>query len=47
MTEVHEPRRRFLIVATLFVPAPTNLIIPPHQYLENRVLEIGSDGSTS
>lgn len=29
------------------VPAPTNLIIPPHQYLENNLLEIGSDASTS
>lgn len=29
------------------VPAPTNLIIPPHQYLENNVLEIGSDATTS
>ena len=28
------------------VPAPTNLIIPPHQYLENNVLEIGSDATT-
>jgi ubiquinol-cytochrome c reductase iron-sulfur subunit len=29
------------------VPAPTNLIIPPHQYLDNSVLEIGADGQTS
>ncbi len=29
------------------VPAPTNLIIPPHQYLGNNVLEIGSDATTS
>lgn len=29
------------------VPAPTNLIIPPHQYLKNHVLEIGSDATTS
>lgn len=29
------------------VPAPTNLIIPPHQYLKNHVLDIGSDASTS
>lgn len=28
------------------VPAPTNLIIPPHQYLENNVLEIGTDATT-
>ena len=29
------------------VPAPTNLIIPPHQYLDNNVLEIGADEQTS
>lgn len=29
------------------VPAPSNLIIPPHQYLKNDVLEIGSDATTS
>jgi ubiquinol-cytochrome c reductase iron-sulfur subunit len=29
------------------VPAPTNLIIPPHHYLDNKVLEIGADGQTS
>lgn len=29
------------------VPAPTNLIIPPYQYLENDVLEIGLDSTTS
>lgn len=29
------------------VPAPTNLIIPPHQYLDNDVLEIGVDATTS
>ena len=28
------------------VPAPTNLIIPPHQYLDNNILEIGADVST-
>ena len=28
------------------VPAPTNLIIPPHQYLDNDVLEIGTDATT-
>lgn len=28
------------------VPAPTNLIIPPHQYLDNDVLEIGADATT-
>ena len=28
------------------VPAPTNLIIPPHQYLDNNVLEIGTDATT-
>ena len=29
------------------VPAPTNLIIPPHQYLDNNILEIGADATTS
>lgn len=29
------------------VPAPTNLIIPPHQYLDNGMLEIGADEQTS
>ena len=29
------------------VPAPTNLIIPPHQYLDHDLLEIGSDATTS
>jgi len=29
------------------VPAPTNLIIPPHQYLGNNVLVVGSDATTS
>lgn len=29
------------------VPAPTNLIIPPHQYLDNGTLEIGVDEQTS
>jgi ubiquinol-cytochrome c reductase iron-sulfur subunit len=29
------------------VPAPTNLIIPPHQYLENGILEIGTDTQTN
>ncbi|MBR9910239.1 MAG: ubiquinol-cytochrome c reductase iron-sulfur subunit [Gammaproteobacteria bacterium] len=29
------------------VPAPTNLIIPPHQYLGKSILEIGVDASTS
>ena len=28
------------------VPAPPNLIIPPHQYLDNDVLEIGTDATT-
>jgi ubiquinol-cytochrome c reductase iron-sulfur subunit len=28
------------------VPAPTNLIVPPHQYLDNGLLEIGSDAIT-
>lgn len=28
------------------VPAPTNLIIPPHQYLDNNVLVIGTDAIT-
>jgi ubiquinol-cytochrome c reductase iron-sulfur subunit len=28
-------------------PAPTNLIIPPHQYLDNGMLEIGADEQTS
>jgi ubiquinol-cytochrome c reductase iron-sulfur subunit len=28
------------------VPAPTNLIIPPHQYLGSGMLEIGSDEQT-
>nr|WP_290623303.1 ubiquinol-cytochrome c reductase iron-sulfur subunit [Kangiella sp.] len=27
------------------VPAPTNLTIPPHQYLDNNILEIGADAS--
>ncbi|WP_018624917.1 ubiquinol-cytochrome c reductase iron-sulfur subunit [Kangiella aquimarina] len=29
------------------VPAPTNLIIPPHQYLDNSILEIGADALQS
>ena len=29
-----------------FLRAPTNLIIPPHQYLDNNVLEIGTDATT-
>lgn len=29
------------------VPAPTNLIIPPHQYLSDNTLEIGDDELTS
>lgn len=29
------------------VPAPTNLIIPPHQYFDNGMLEIGADKQTS
>lgn len=29
------------------VPAPTNLVIPPHQYLDNDVVEIGKDASVA
>ena len=29
------------------VPAPTNLIIPPHQYLDDGMVEIGADEQTS
>jgi ubiquinol-cytochrome c reductase iron-sulfur subunit len=29
------------------VPAPTNLVIPPHQYLSDSVIEIGVDGENA
>jgi ubiquinol-cytochrome c reductase iron-sulfur subunit len=29
------------------VPAPTNLLIPPHQYLSDTVIEIGVDGGNA
>ncbi|WP_267892413.1 hypothetical protein [Ketobacter alkanivorans] len=41
MNDVNERQRRFLIGATSF------LIIPRHQYLDNHVLEIGTDASTN
>ena len=40
---------RFDLAARVFkgVPAPTNLVIPPHQYLSDNVLLIGEDGGAS
>ncbi len=40
---------RFDLAARVYkgVPAPTNLVIPPHQYLSDNVLLIGEDGGAS
>lgn len=29
------------------VPAPTNLLIPPYRYLDDRILEVGLDGNSA
>jgi ubiquinol-cytochrome c reductase iron-sulfur subunit len=29
------------------VPAPTNLVIPPHQYLSDDLILIGEDGGAA
>jgi ubiquinol-cytochrome c reductase iron-sulfur subunit len=40
---------RFDLAARVFkgVPAPTNLVIPPHQYLSDDLLLIGEDGGAA